>query len=115
MYHFAIIALLSIGVIKLVDFLVDLVPSPQYPALRSLLTFVAAGAAVWLLDYSLFVGWDIPVRNHGLGVGFTALMVSGATVAWRAGFRWLTHDTSTIDEPLGEHEHTVFHRAARAA
>jgi hypothetical protein len=90
MYHFAIVALLGIGVIKLVDFLVDFAPAvPQLPLVRSVLTFAAAIAAVWLLD--------------AMGVWFTALMVSGATVPWRAGFRWLTHDSSTIDEPLGEH------------
>jgi hypothetical protein len=112
MYHLAIIALLGIGVIKLVDFVVDLIPAPQYPAIRSVLTFVASAGAVWLLDYSLFASWGIPVRNHAMGVWFTALMLSGATVVWRAGFRWLTHDSSTIDEPLGEHEHALFHRAA---
>jgi hypothetical protein len=112
MYQFAIIALLGIGVIKVVDFLVDLIPVPQYPALRSLLTFVAAGGAVWLLDYSLFVNWGIPVRNHAMGVWFTALLVAGVTVPWRAGFRWLTHDTSTIDESLGGHEHSLFRRVA---
>lgn len=112
MYQFAIIALLSIGVIKLVDFVVDLIPAPHYPAIRSTLTFLTSAAAVWLLNYSLFTSWGIPVRNHAMGVWFTALMISGATVPWRAGFRWLTHDSSTIDEPLGGHEHTLFHRAA---
>jgi hypothetical protein len=33
----------------------------------------------------------------------TALLVTGLTVPWRAVFRWLTYDASTIDEPLGEH------------
>ena len=57
MYDFAVIALLALGMIKLVDFLVDMVPR-QIPALRSLLTFGAAIGAVWALDYSVFEGWS---------------------------------------------------------
>jgi hypothetical protein len=111
MYHFAIVALLAIGIIKLVDFLVDLVPAERYHAAsRSLLTFGGAVGAVWLLDYSVFDGWVVDVRNHAMGVWFTAVMVAGFTVVWRAGFRWLTHDSSTIDEPLGEH--TTLRRVA---
>lgn len=104
MYHLAIVALLAVGVIKLVDFIVDLLPRTQYnPAFRSLLTFAGAIGVVWWLDYSVFAGWGVSVRNHATGVWLTALMIVGMTVPWRAGFRWLTHDASTIDEPLGEH------------
>jgi hypothetical protein len=104
MYDFAVVALLAVGTIKLVDFLVDLVPTERtFTALRSLLTFAAAVGAVWLLDYSMFEGWSLDIRNHATGVWMTALAVSGMTVPWRAAFRWLTHDSSTIDEPLGEH------------
>jgi hypothetical protein len=109
MYDFAVIALLALGMIKLVDFLVDMVPR-QIPALRSLLTFGAAIGAVWALDYSVFEGWSLDVRNHAVGVWMTALLVTGLTVPWRAVFRWLTHDASTIDEPLGEH--TTLRRVA---
>jgi hypothetical protein len=101
MYDFAVIALLAVGTIKVVDFLVDLIPR-QIPAVRSLLTFAAAIGAVWALDYSVFEGWSLDVRNHAVGVWMTALLVTGLTVPWRAVFRWLTHDASTIDEPLGE-------------
>ncbi|HEV8297486.1 MAG TPA: hypothetical protein VGQ20_09315 [Acidimicrobiales bacterium] len=103
MYHFAVVALLAIGTIKLVDFLADLIPMRELPAIRSVLTFAAAVGAVWILDYSVFEGWAIDVRNHAVGVWMTAFLVAGATVPWRAGFRWLTHDSSTIDESLGEH------------
>ena len=103
MYHFAVVALLAIGTIKLVDFLADLIPMRQLPALRTLLTYAAAFGGVWILDYSVFEGWAIDVRNHGVSVWMTGFLVAGTTVAWRAAFRWLTHDSSTIDEPLGEH------------
>jgi hypothetical protein len=101
MYDFAIVALLALGTVKLVDFLSDHVSPLQ--AWRSLLTFVVAVGAVIALDYSLFAGFDIAVRDDTLGTWVTGFMVAGMTVAWRAVFGFLTHDRATGDETLGEH------------
>ena len=101
MYEFAIVALLALGTVKLVDFLSDYIP--QLKAMRSLLTFIAAVGVVVALDYSLFAGYDIAIRNETLGVWVTGFMVAGVTVAWRAVFGYLTHDRATRDETLGEH------------
>jgi hypothetical protein len=101
MYDFAIVALLALGTVKLVDFVVESIP--QLKAMRSLLTFVAAIGAVLALDYSLFAGWDVGIRDETLGVWITGFMVAGLTVAWRAVFGYLTHDRATRDETLGEH------------
>lgn len=101
MYEFAIVALLALGTVKVVDFLSDRVP--PLSDLRSLLTLVTAVGAVLALDYSLFAGFGVPVRNETLGVWVTGFMVAGTTVAWRAVFAWLTHDRATRDETLGEH------------
>jgi hypothetical protein len=101
MYDFAIVALLALGTVKLVDFLADYIPPLK--AWRSLLTFVAAVGVVVAIDYSLFTGFDIPVRNDTLGTWVTGFMVAGLTVAWRAVFGLLTHDRATRDETLGEH------------
>lgn len=101
MYTFAIVALLALGAVKIVDFLVD--SFPQLRALKSLLTFLfAVGATVWL-DFSVFRDWDIAVRDETLGVWITGFMVAGLTVAWRAIFAYLTHDRASGDESLGEH------------
>jgi hypothetical protein len=100
MYDFGIVALLALGTVKLVDFVSDNIPPIR--ALRSLLTFVAAVGVVIAVDYSLFEGWEIGVRNETLGVWVTGFMVAGLTVAWRAAFGWLTHDRATRDETLGE-------------
>jgi hypothetical protein len=108
MYEFAIVALLALGTVKLVDFLSDYIPPLK--AMRSLLTFIAAVGVVVALDYSLFVGFDIPIRNETLGVWVTGFMVAGITVAWRAVFGYLTHDRATRDETLGDHP--GLHRAA---
>jgi hypothetical protein len=108
MYDFAIVALLALGAVKLVDFLSDYIP-PLH-AWRSLLTFIAAVGVVVALDYSLFAGFGIAVRDETLGVWVTGFMVAGLTVAWRAVFGFLTHNRATADETLGEH--ATLHKAA---
>ena len=100
MYDFAIVALLALATLKLVDFLTDAV-APLRP-LRSILTFVIAIAAVLLLDYSVFAGWGVSIRNATLGTWLTGFMVAGMTVPWRALFAYLTHDRAAADETLGE-------------
>jgi len=102
MYEFAVVVLLALATVKVVDFLSDNVP--LFERFRSLLTFiVAVGATVWL-DYSLFQGWDVAIRNETLGIWITGFVVAGLTVPWRAVFGWLTHDRATGDESLGEHK-----------
>jgi len=101
MYTFAIVALMALAVVKLVDFLVDLLPETR--GMRTILTFVLALGGMWLLDYSMFEGFGVAVRNEATGVWMTGFIVAGATSAWRAVFGYLTHDHATLDETLGEH------------
>ncbi len=108
MYTFAVIALLGLATVKLVDVLCDYI-RPLVP-IRSLLTFAVAIGGVWLLDFSMFTGWDTPIRNQDVGMVVTGVAVAGITVAWRALFAYLTHDRATLDETLGEH--AGLHRAA---
>jgi hypothetical protein len=108
MYDFAVIALLAVGVVKVVDFLSD--SFDQLHRMRSVLTFLMGLGSVWALDYSVFDRWAIAVRSHASGVWMTGLMVCGATVAWRAMFAYLTHDRAEGDESLGSH--TGLRRAA---
>jgi hypothetical protein len=103
MYQFAVIALLALATVKLVDFIVDFLPSDDRGVMRSLLTFVVAIGGVWALDFSMFAGWGIDLRNENLALAATGLVVAGLTSAWRAIFRYLTHDSATADETLGEH------------
>lgn len=101
MYDFAIVALLALATLKLVDFLTDAVP-PLRP-IRSLLTFVIAVGGTVALDYSVFTGWGIDIRNTTLGMWVTGFVVAGLTVPWRALFAYFTHDRAAADESLGEH------------
>ncbi len=99
MYQFAVVALLALAIVKLVDFVDGAVPGMA--GFRSLFTFVAAVGAVWALDYSLFDGFGIAVRNGDMGVLLTGFMVAGLTVPWRALFGWMTHNRAADDETLG--------------
>lgn len=100
MYDFAIVALLALGTLKLVDFLTDAVA--QLRPLRSLLTFVIAVGGTLALDYSMFRGWGVDIRNATLGTWITGFCVAGMTVPWLALFGYLTHDRAAADETLGE-------------
>ena len=101
MYHFAIVMLLALAAVKLTDFLVDLMG--ERDGMRSILTFALTVAGVWAMDYSVFDGWGVALRDRTIGVWMTGLMVAGATTAVRALFGYLTHDRATVDESLGEH------------
>ncbi len=100
MYDFAVVALLALAVVKTVDFLSDQLNLPKF---RSILTFIGGLGVAWLLDYSVFAGWGIPVRDADVGMFMTGFMIAGATVPWRAMFGWLTHERATMDETLGDH------------
>ena len=100
MYDFAILALLALAVVKLVDFVCELLGRS---GLRSPLTFVAAVALAVALDYSMFAGWGIAIRDADVGTWVTGFAIAGMTVPWRALFGWLTGASATRDETLGEH------------
>ena len=100
MYDFAVIALLALAVVKLVDFVCELVDVKGF---RSPLTFVAGIGLALLLDYSMFAGWDVAIRDADTGMWVTGFVIAGMTVPWRAVFGWLTHERAASDETLGEH------------
>jgi hypothetical protein len=105
MYQFAVVALLALATVKVVDVVSDNVPVIEQ--FRSVLTFiVAVGVTVWL-DYSLFDGWGIDVRNEDLGIWITGFLVAGLTVPWRAAFSWLTQNRATGDESLGDRKGVI--------
>jgi hypothetical protein len=105
MYDFAIVALLALATLKLVDFLTDSIP--QLRNLRTLLTFVIGVGATVLIDYSVFSGFGIAIRNATVGTWVTGFIVAGMTVPWRALFAYLTHDRARADETLGEQTPSV--------
>lgn len=99
MYQFAIMALLALAVVKVVDFIDGAVTA--IAGFRSLFTFVLALASVWALDYSVFNGFGVTVRDANTGMWMTGFIVAGLTSPWRALFGWMTHDRAAADETLG--------------
>lgn len=78
MYEFAIVVLLGIGSFKVVDMLNEYVDLSK---IHSLFTIVVGVAVAWLLDFSLFATWDVPVRSAELGYLGTGLMIAAAGYA----------------------------------
>ena len=87
MYHFAVVALFGLAILKLADLLVELVPSLGRS--RTLLTFVLAIAATVAVDYSLFTGFGVELRETWMGTWTTGAVVGALAGAWSAVLGWL--------------------------
>jgi hypothetical protein len=99
MHDFLILAFLGLALFKIVDLLEDLVPS--LTRFHSLMTIALAVAGTIALDYSVFTGYDIVLRESYMGLWATGFMVAGMTSAWRAVFHWL--GSSEGEEPEVRH------------
>lgn len=86
MYEFAAVALLGLATLKVVDLLSELVPG--IAKVRTLTTFALAVAAVLTLDYSIFSGFGITVREDVIGTVVTGLIVGSLAAAWDAVLGW---------------------------
>lgn len=87
MYHFAVAALLGLATLRVVDLVEGLVPTVS--RVRALLTFALAIAAAVALDFSVFAGYDIPVRETWMGTWGTGLIIGALASAWQALFAFL--------------------------
>ena len=99
MYTFAVTLLLGLALFKLVDVLEDLVPDTT--RLHGLVTTALAVGGVFAIDYSLFEGWNVALRESWMGTFLTGVTIAGATSVWRAAFHWL--GTSEGEEPEVRH------------
>ncbi len=96
MYHFAVVALFGLAILKLADLLVELVPSMG--KIRTLLTFALALAATVAVDYSLFAGFGVPLRENWMGTWVTGAVVGSLAGAWSALLGWLDRGLSETSE-----------------
>ena len=87
MYHFAVVALLALATLKVVDLLEGLMPAVSRG--RSLLTFALAIGVAVALDFSVFAGYDIAVRETWMGTWGTGLIIGSLAAAWQALFVFL--------------------------
>ena len=82
MYDFVIVALLGLAALKVTDLMVQLVPKLDRG--NVLLRFAVAVAGVVALDYSLFAGFDITLRETWMGLWATGLIVGAMASVWNA-------------------------------
>ena len=87
MYTFAVVALLGLAVLKIADLLEDFVPGLS--RIHALLTYALAVAAAVALDYSMFKGFHIDVRDAWMGSWFTGFVIGSLATAWRVLFGYL--------------------------
>ena len=87
MYQFAVVALLGLAVLKVVDLIEELVPG--IARFRALATFTLAVAAVVAIDYSVFAGFGVTLREASMGTWITGLIVGSMASAWQAALSWL--------------------------
>ncbi|MEO6120858.1 MAG: hypothetical protein ABIW46_06570 [Acidimicrobiales bacterium] len=102
MYTLAVTLLLGLALFKMVDVLEDLVP--ELTKLHGLVTTALAVVGTFALDYSLFEGFQVTLREAWMGTLVTGLALAGTTSVWRAMFRWL--GSSDGEEPAQRHQPT---------
>jgi hypothetical protein len=81
-YNFAILALLGLATYKTVDFVLSLLGMELPAAIKTFVTLGAGVLATELLDYSVFAGWHVAIRDAWMGPFFTGLMVGALTYVW---------------------------------
>lgn len=103
MYEFAVVTLFGLVALKVTDLLVDLMPGLD--RIRTLLTFTLAIVVAVALDYSLFTGFGISVREAWMGTVGTGLVIGSLASAWAAVLGWLgttsvaRHPATGIERP----------------
>ncbi len=97
-YHFAIVALLGLATYKTVDFVLGLLGIDLSAALKTFVTLGVGVLATELLDYSVFAGWGVSIREAWMGPFFTGLMVGAMCYVWPAVIGVIARYGGTRDE-----------------
>lgn len=101
MHDFTIVVLMALALWKIVDLIEDLVPG--LTRLHTLVTVVLGVAAAVAMDYSMFRGFHVVLRETWMGPWATGFAIAGATSAWRALFHWF--GSAEGDAPEVRHAH----------
>jgi len=101
MHDFIIVVLMSLALWKLVDLLEELVPG--LTRIHTLATVAIGVAFAVAVDYSLFRGLHVTLRDTWMGPWATGFAIAGATSAWRALFHWF--GSAEGDAPEVRHAH----------
>ena len=86
MYEFAVVTLLGLAALKVTDLVVENVPGLD--KIRTLFTFTLAVVFAIALDYSMFAGFGVTVREAWMGTVGTGLVIGSLAGAWAALLGW---------------------------
>jgi hypothetical protein len=87
MYNFAVVAFLALGVLAVMDMIEEYVPA--IARIHALATFGFAVLAAYALDYSVFSGFHVAVREAWMATWGTGVIIAALGGAWRAVFGYL--------------------------
>jgi hypothetical protein len=82
MYPFAIMALLSLGVVAVALLAERMIPLLRGTGLWALILGLLGVGAAWLVDFNLFALWGVPVRATWIGVTITGVALAGFAHIW---------------------------------
>lgn len=82
MYHFAIVALLGLALWKVTGMILGFVGREMEGHLKAFVTLALGVLGTYAIDYSIFDGWGITVREDWMGPVFTGLAVGGMAYCW---------------------------------
>ena len=87
MYEFAITMLLGLALVTVVNLVSEYVPTID--RFRAAVTVLLAIGGAYMLDFSLFAGFGVELREAWMGPVMTGLIVAGSTTVWQAVLGWL--------------------------
>ncbi|MBW3537294.1 MAG: hypothetical protein KY395_05940 [Actinobacteria bacterium] len=96
MYEFAITMLLGLALVTVVNLASEHVPSVD--RFRTAVTILLAVAGAYALDFSLFAGFGVDLREAWMGPAMTGLIVAGSTTVWQAVLAWLGYEQPSRSE-----------------
>jgi len=97
MYNFAVVALLGLVTLAVIAWLEGF--APDVVRFRALLTLVLGVVIAFAIDYSMFRGFHVHVREEWMGTAGTGLIIGSLATVWRAllGYLGFTEDKGRTD------------------
>ncbi len=99
MYEFAVITLLGLVALKVTDLVLENVPGLD--RIRTLFIFALGIVFALVLDFSLFEGYGIAVREAWMGTIGTGLVIGSLSSAWSALLGWFGTTSVGTDTKVG--------------
>ena len=96
MYEFGITMLLGLALVTVVNLASEHLPSID--RFRSAVTVLLAVGGAYMLDFSLFAGFGVELREAWMGPVMTGLIIAGSTTVWQAVLGWLGYEKPARSE-----------------